>query len=175
MNTLFKSQLLAATAGLLLAGAASASEIQAAGTSTSKLLAQSTAPQCARLSLSTAQLEKLSALKDKFILDTAQDKAQLKVERHELFSLLSQPTVNKEEVLALASKMNALKNKISDARVNLLLAKSDVLTPEQREKMHDRFLMRSLRGGHQGRKFAGCKGKGCGLGKQSISKGTVSG
>jgi Spy/CpxP family protein refolding chaperone len=173
MNTLFKSQLLAATASLLLAGAATASQIQTAGTST--LLAQTTAPKCARLSLSTAQLEKLSALKDKFILDTAQDKAQLKVERHQLFSLLSEPTVNKDEVLALETKMNTLKNKISDARINLLLAKSDVLTPEQREKIHDRFLMRSLKGGHQGRKFAGAKGKGCGFGKQSITKGTVSG
>lgn len=173
MNTLFKSQLLAATAGLLLAGAATAGQIQTAGTGTGKLLAQSTAPRAAFLS--TAQLEKLSALKDKFILDTAQDRAQLKVERHELFSLLSQPTVNKEEVLALASKMNALKNKISDARVNLLLAKSDVLTAEQREKLHDRFLMRSLNGGHQGRKFGCFKGKGCGLGKQSICKPSANG
>lgn len=172
MNTLFKSQLMAAMASLLLAGAASASEIQTGGTT--KLLAQG-APKASCLSLSTAQLEKLSALKDKFKLDTAEDRAQLKVERHQMFSLLSQPTVNKEEVLTLESKMNALKNKISDARVNLLLAKSEVLTPEQKEKIHDHFLMRSLKGNHHGRNFVGFKGKGCGFGKQSISRPTANG
>src|SRR6516162_8161746 len=133
MNVQFKHQFLAVAAGLLLAGAANASQVQTRSDTAPKLLAQATAAKPEFSRLSTAQLEKLTALKDKFNLDTAAEKAQLKADRHELFDLLSKPTVDKEQVLSLNTKMNTLKNQISDARINLLLASSEVLTPQQKE------------------------------------------
>jgi len=167
MNVQFKHQFLAVAAGLLLAGAANASQVQTRSDTAPKK------PEFSRLS--TAQLEKLTALKDKFNLDTAAEKAQLKADRHELFDLLSKPTVDKEQVLSLNTKMNTLKNQISDARINLLLASSEVLTPQQKEQMHDRFLLRSLKGGRQHHKFGCARGKGSCFGKQSMSKASTNG
>jgi Spy/CpxP family protein refolding chaperone len=148
MNTFLKAQSLALVTTLMLAGAAFA-----APTSTSNLIAQAGGEKAGRIALSTEQLEKMSALKDKLLLGTAQEKAQLKVDRHELFDLLSKPTVDKQSVLALSGKMKTLKNDLADAKINYLLAASDVLTPEQKVQIHDRFLSRSLKGGFQNRKF----------------------
>lgn len=177
MNIQFKTGLLATAMSFMLAGAAYAAPDQAAAGESSTLLAQKTAgAQCAP-SMTTEQLEKLAALKDKFVLDTAQEKAQLKVDRHQLFNLLSKPTVDKQEVLALASKIKGLKAEISDARINYLIAASEVLTPEQKEKMHKRFLFRSIKGGgfkHHRHGFARGKVSGKCVGAASHAKSSVS-
>jgi Spy/CpxP family protein refolding chaperone len=108
-------------------------------------------------------------------LDTAQEKAQLTADRHQLIELLSKPKVEKQEALALNSKMIALKDQISEARFNSLLAASDVLTPEQKVQMENKFLLRSLKGGQQHHKFRGGAKRGNCLGAASNSKTCVRG
>jgi Spy/CpxP family protein refolding chaperone len=146
MNFQLKAQTLALVASLLLASSANAEQIQTTAGASGRLLAQADMHGTRGPQLSTDQLEKLTTLKDKLAVDTAEDKAKLKVDRHQLFSLLSKSQVDKQEVLSLQSKMKTLKDEISDARINFLLAASGVLTPEQREQRYVRLLSHSLKG-----------------------------
>jgi Spy/CpxP family protein refolding chaperone len=149
MNTFLKAQSLAIATSLMLAGAVYA----APGTTSNKLIAEAGGEKAGSISLSTEQKESLLALKDKLALGTAQEKVQLKVDRHELFDLLSKPTVDKQAVLSLEGKMNTLRNELADAKVNYLLAASEVFTPAQKAQLHDRFLSRSLKAGFHNHKF----------------------
>jgi Spy/CpxP family protein refolding chaperone len=99
------------------------------------------------------QRQKLGSLRDQFTLSTADKKAELKVARNEMRRLFQQPTIDKQAVLALESKINGLKDDLSTAKVNMILACSDVFTPEQRAefgKMHARGGWRHNRGGQEG-------------------------
>lgn len=86
--------------------------------------------------ISDAQRQKLHALRDQFILDTAQTKAQLRVSEDQLHELLSASTIDKSAALSLQSKINSLRGSLADAHLKLKLAMTDVFTPEQRAEMH---------------------------------------
>ncbi len=157
MNTLLKAQSLGLALSLLLiGGAANASDLSISKTDSAKVAVQTNLEGKKRIPLTTDQLEKLSVLKNKLTLDTAEKKAELKVGRRQLFDLLSKPKVDKQEVLTLNSKLKALKGDISDSRLDFMLAASEVLTPEQKEQIHNRMLTRSLKGGfHRHHRFGG--------------------
>ena len=92
-----------------------------------------------KLNVSQDQVNKLGTLHDQFKLSTAKEKAELEVAHSELRRLFSQPTVDKQAALALQGKINGLKDDLSNQRLNLMLASSDIFTPEQRAqfaKMH---------------------------------------
>jgi len=149
---------LALLGALLLSGPVLAQDVPTAEDDSS-YLAQARVPSGPRISLSDEQRQKLRALKDQYTLDTAMRKAQLKVQRGQLFDLLRKPKVDKQEVLALNAKLNSLRTELSDARMNFILAANDVFTPEQKEQMGHRFGMRGAfghgKGGHCG---SGCHG-----------------
>jgi Spy/CpxP family protein refolding chaperone len=146
---------LAIIATTAMSGVAIAQEAPT-GEATAPLLAQTTVRTSPRPSLSEDQLLKLRALKDQFSVDTAQKKAQLKVLKHQLFDKMSAASVNKSEVLALNTQINALKADLSNQRVSFMLAAGDVFTPEQRAAFRSRMLRRGM--GHGGRGFHGKRG-----------------
>jgi len=87
---------------------------------------------CAKFSLTTDQKEKLSALRDQFKLSTAQKKAELEVAVHQQRELMSKAVIDKSAVLSLQSKINALRDELANARIEMALNSSSVFTPEQR-------------------------------------------
>lgn len=117
------------------------------------LFAQGTGGEHKRLSLTDAQKSKLKELRNQFILATAEKKALLQVQRGELRDLMKADNVDKSAVLALHAKTTALKNELSLAKLNFLLAANDVFTPEQKSLMRERRM-----GGHCG--GGGCGGRG---------------
>jgi Spy/CpxP family protein refolding chaperone len=92
-----------------------------------------------KLNISQDQRNKLGSLHDQFKLSTAKEQAELEVAHNELRRLFAQPTIDKQSALALQGKINGLKDDLSTQRLNLMLASSDIFTPEQRAqfaKMH---------------------------------------
>lgn len=99
-----------------------------------------------RPSLSEEQRDKLLTLRNKHKLDTAATRAELQVRKSELRHLFSKANIDKSAAKDLQGKINELTARLSDARLDLMLASSDILTPEQRESMRNRFMRHSLRG-----------------------------
>ncbi len=91
------------------------------------------------LKVTAEQREKLMALRNQYILDTATKKAELKVAKSQLRATFKKPTIDKTAALSLQSKINGLKSDLSTARLSMKLAAADVFTAEQRaafSKMH---------------------------------------
>ncbi len=145
---------LAVLGALLLGGPVLAQDVPMAEDNSNAFLAQAKVqPTAPRLSLSDEQRQKIKSLKDQYTLDTAMKKAQLKVQRGQLFDLLRKSKVDKQEVLSLHAKVTALRSELSDARMNFMLAANDVFTPEQKEQMGRRFMTGgSIRGGGHGKR-----------------------
>jgi Spy/CpxP family protein refolding chaperone len=119
----------------------------------------------AGMSLSDEQLEKMAALKDQYMLNTAGKKAELKALFHQMGSLLSQPAIDRQKISAVHERMTALKNDLSNARLAYIMDKAEVLTPEQRKALHHKMLMHQVIGhGRWHHHFGGCCGHGHGHG-----------
>jgi len=103
----------------------------------------------AKFGMTADQKDKLGALRDQFKLATAQKKAELEVAMHQQRELMSKPTVDRSAVLALQSRINALHDELSNARIDMALTASSIFTPEQRE-MFERHM-----GGHGGGRYGG--------------------
>lgn len=93
---------------------------------------QATVPDGPKNPITDEQRTKLGAIKDQFELDTAQSKAQLKVSQRQLRQMLMAPTVDKSSALSLQGKINTLRASLSDAKLKMMLATSDVFTAEQK-------------------------------------------
>jgi len=138
--------------GLLL----SALPAFADSTITAELPKDGGAKQCAggkfgcdpKLMITPDQKAKLGSLRDQFKLSTADEKAELEVAHGQLRRLFSQPTVDKGAALALQNKINGLRDDLSTAKLNMMLASSDIFTPEQREAFSK---MRGMHGGRHHR------------------------
>jgi Spy/CpxP family protein refolding chaperone len=105
-----------------------------------------------RPNLSDSQIQQLRALRDKYSVDTATKKAQLKVLHHQVMEQLGQASIDKSSVLATQDKINALRTDLSNARLSMMLEASNVFTPEQRAQMKNRMMRGGFRhhGGHNG-------------------------
>jgi Spy/CpxP family protein refolding chaperone len=93
---------------------------------------QATVPDGPKNPITDEQRTKLGAIKDQYELDTAQSKAQLKVSQRQLRQMLMAPSVDKSAALSLQGKINTLRASLSDAKLKMMLASSDVFTPEQK-------------------------------------------
>ncbi|MBS1996698.1 MAG: Spy/CpxP family protein refolding chaperone [Cyanobacteria bacterium SZAS LIN-2] len=105
------------------------------------------------LKLTPEQKEKLGSLRDSFKLSTADKKAQLDVAHDQMRRLLEQPTIDKQAALSLQNKINGLKDELSTARLNMMLASADIFTPDQRAafaRMRGMHHSRHQWGGHRG-------------------------
>ena len=86
---------------------------------------------CKLLNLSDDQMEKLINLKSQLAINTAVKKAELKANFEQIMLLMSKPTVDRDKILSLNDKNNALKTELSKAHINFMLSASDVFTAEQ--------------------------------------------
>jgi len=86
-----------------------------------------------KLKITPEQKAKLGSLRDSFKLSTADKKAELEVAQGQLRRIFGEPTVDKSAALSLQNKINGLRADLSTARLNMMLASSDIFTPEQRE------------------------------------------
>jgi Spy/CpxP family protein refolding chaperone len=117
-----------------------------------QFVAEAKAPAaCAAINpITDDQKQRLSAIRDKYELDTADKKALLHVTQRQLRRTLTATTVDKSSATALQAKVNGLRDDLANSKLNLKLAMGDVFTPEQRaafRQMRGRF-------GHHGRRFA---------------------
>jgi len=94
---------------------------------------QATVPERPKNPITDEQRTRLGAIKDQYELDTAQPKAQLKVSQRQLRQMLTASTVDKTAALSLQGKINSLRASLSDAKLKMMLATSDVFTAEQKE------------------------------------------
>lgn len=107
----------------------------------------------AKLNLTDDQKARLGKIKDDYTLSTATKSADLKVAMRQLFENIRSGNPDKSAALASQDKINGLKGELAKARLNMMLASSDVFTPEQKAQMKEMH-----RGG-------GCGGGKCGPGK----------
>ncbi|MBX9719818.1 MAG: hypothetical protein K2X81_00345, partial [Candidatus Obscuribacterales bacterium] len=96
------------------------------------------------------QLEKIAKIKGAFSDTAAAKVAQLHTLSRELRTQLSQANIDKSQVMDIQSKINNLKNDISNAKLNMRLDTIAVLTAEQRQKFHHMALQRQVLGGRKG-------------------------
>jgi Spy/CpxP family protein refolding chaperone len=85
------------------------------------------------------QQEKLRALVASALKDLLPMRDELRGGRQRLVDLLSQSTVNRDEVEKVRAEQMALADRASKRIVQALADAADVLTPEQREKVRDRL------------------------------------
>ncbi len=108
----------------------------------------------AKFNFTDDQKKKMGELRDRYALDTATKKAELQIAQRQLRESLKETAVDKGAALGLQSKINGLRSDLSNARLNMMLAMSDVFTPEQKEQMKS-FRHHKMRG--CGGKFGGGK------------------
>lgn len=113
-----------------------------------------------KLKLSDEQREKLGSLRDQFKLSTATQQAELEVSYRQMGELLRKPTIDKQAVLALQTKINGLRDNLSNAKVAMMLSASDVFTPEQRAEFSKMHGMRGNWNRHEGGRHEGGRHEG---------------
>lgn len=110
-----------------------------------------------RFSFSDSQLEKMASLKTQFLDKTAGERSELGTLHRQMKDVLSQTQIDRSKAEAIQSKINSIKDDLSNAKLNLKLDEIAALTPEQREQMRHRMLVSEAFGGRFGhhRHFGG--------------------
>lgn len=104
-----------------------------------------------RLNLNDEQLQKIGAMKDQFRLATATQKAETKVLSDQLKNVLTAPSLDKAQALSIQSKLNDVKDKLSNEKLQFRMDFISVLTPEQKEIVRHKELVSEAFGGeHMG-------------------------
>ena len=106
------------------------------------------------------QLERFAALRNQFIDSTTAQRTQGMALKRQLHTALAKVDVNRQEVLAIQSQINAVHSDLALKKMNFKLDGLAVLTPEQREHFRRHMLMANAFGGHHGHGGPG----GCGGG-----------
>jgi Spy/CpxP family protein refolding chaperone len=105
-----------------------------------------------RLGLTDEQLLKISTMKDQYRLSSAGQKAETKVLSDQLKNVLTAPQLDKAQALSIQSKLNDVKDKLSNEKLQFRMDFMSVLTPEQKEIVRHKMLVSEVFGGeHMGR------------------------
>jgi Spy/CpxP family protein refolding chaperone len=107
------------------------------------------------LSLSDEQLQKMSNLRDQFHIATAAKGAEMKALFHQIGAKLAEPNLDKKGVEELHAKSVKLQAELSDEHFKFMTANAEILTPEQRKKMHQMMLQHQAGPGPGGMPFMG--------------------
>jgi Spy/CpxP family protein refolding chaperone len=99
------------------------------------------------LDLSDEQMEKMVALKDKYCLDVASKKAELKSLFHQMMNTMTEAKVDKKQAGDLHKKIATIKSDLSDLRFDYTLQAAELLTEEQRKIARHAMLSHQLMGG----------------------------
>ena len=112
--------------------------------------------------LSDDQLERLNAIKMQFAKNTAGMRADLHVQKMQLKDILTKPQIDVGQAKSVQDRINSLHAQLSDARLNYVIERAAVFTPEQRQQMRRMFLRHGAFGGHHHPGGGACGGGGCG-------------
>ncbi len=112
----------------------------------------------ARAKFSDEQLEKMSALKKQFLDGTQAKRSELETLGREMKALFTAQEIDRGKALELQGKIAATRAELSKAKLNYRLDQLALLTPEQKQEMRHRFLMKSSFGHHGHHKFSGSHG-----------------
>jgi Spy/CpxP family protein refolding chaperone len=102
------------------------------------------------LHLTDDQYEKLFAIKRDHMLKAAGSCGQMAAAHIALHDAMMAPTIDAAKVHAAQNTINQLKNAQANARLDMMIAMANVLTPEQREELHKRMIHRMVDGGFGG-------------------------
>jgi Spy/CpxP family protein refolding chaperone len=97
-------------------------------------------PGCESLKFTDAQLESIHAIKSKYLDADEPNISQLHRLHRKLFELMSGLNVDKEDLMLVQSKMNAIEAELSNQRLRMALELRDVLTAEQKADIHKHML-----------------------------------
>ncbi len=110
-----------------------------------------------RLGLTDEQLLKISTMKDQYRLSSAGQRAETKVLSDQLKNVLTAPQLDKAQALSIQSKLNDVKDKLSNEKLQFRIDFMSVLTPEQKEIARHKMLVSEVFGGehmgHHGAQF----------------------
>lgn len=109
-----------------------------------KLIAEHTehAGTFSPIKFTDAQLESIHAIKAKYLDADESNISQLHNLHRKSFDLMSGLNVNKEELMSVQSKINAIEAELSNQRLRMALELRDVLTAEQKAAIHKNMLER---------------------------------
>jgi Spy/CpxP family protein refolding chaperone len=110
----------------------------------------------APIKLTDAQLESIHAIKAKYIDADEPNISQLHRLHRKSFELMSGLNVNKDDLMSMQSKINAIESELSNQRLRMTLELRDVLTAEQKADVHQHMLEREAGPGG----FGGPRGMG---------------
>jgi Spy/CpxP family protein refolding chaperone len=96
------------------------------------------------LNISDAQLEKMASLKDQYEASVGAKKAELHSLYRQVFSLMSQPTIDRGQITAVHDKINGLKTDLGNARLNYQMDRADVFTADQRKQLRHMMLAHQM-------------------------------
>ena len=104
-------------------------------------------------SMTNEQLEKLNTLKTQMKESVGPKYLELKKLKTDMKDKITQENVNKEELLAIQDKINAIRADISSSRVSFIADASSIFTAEQKQEMRRKMLMRNVMGAkHHGKR-----------------------
>lgn len=100
-----------------------------------------------RLKLTDEQLEKLHTLQAELSHQALPKLLELKTLKRQLKDELTRATIDKQQVLLLQGKINAVRADLANARVAMMVDAHAILTAEQKQQMRRRYLMGGRKGG----------------------------
>lgn len=137
-------------------------------------------PMSAELSLDREQRERMRALREAFMVETAPVRENLRVKRTELATLLSAEEPERFAAEQKLREINDLQLQMQIAVIDQLFKEKQFLSPEQRERYAD-FISRNLcrdfltgrkgYGGHRGRGMGRREGNAMGMGEGGQMRG----
>ena len=107
-----------------------------------------------RLNLSNEQMQKLTALHERFLKETISTRNDLALKQIELRTLWLQTNPEEGKILAKEKEINVLRAQIQEKATKYLLEGRKVLTPEQQAKVTS-FFMSGGFGSYQGMGWRG--------------------
>ena len=100
------------------------------------------------LDLTDDQKEKIYNLKNKLADAVGPKRAELQSQERKLRDLLTQPTIDRSQIQGVQSKINSLRDDISNLKIAFKMDFSEQLTADQREKLRYHHARRGMhRGG----------------------------
>lgn len=102
------------------------------------------------MNLSDEQLEKIAKIKNDFADAIGPKRLQASSLNRQLRTLMSQEKVDRSAILDIQKKINDLNGDLATSKLSMKLDTLNVLTPEQRQKMHHKQLQRLVFSGGKG-------------------------
>jgi Spy/CpxP family protein refolding chaperone len=112
-----------------------------------------------RIKLTDEQLEKLHALRAELSNQAQPKLLELKTLKRQLKDELTKASLDKQQVLSLQGKINAIRADLANARVAMAVDANAIFTAEQKQQMRRRYLMGGRKGGFMHGRRGHCSDK----------------